>query len=112
MVELHSKTARRQLRAFCFKGTIPTVWRKISYPSQSSLLKYLTNLRDRVDFFRGWVQRGKPDSFWLGGFFFPQSFLTAILQNFARKNSVTVDQVTWVFLTFFPRILNKNYFCS
>ena len=84
------------------QGTIPTVWRKISYPSQSSLWKYLTDLSERIDFFKGWIQKGKPESFWLGGFFFPQSFLTAILQNFARKNSVTVDQVGQAFLHLNP----------
>ena len=76
-----------------FQGSIPSNWRKISYPSQSSLSKYLSDLSERIEFFRGWITRGKPDSFWLGGFFFPQSFLTAILQNFARKNGITVDQV-------------------
>jgi hypothetical protein len=81
-----------------FQGSIPSNWRKISYPSQSSLSKYLSDLSERIEFFRGWITRGKPDSFWLGGFFFPQSFLTAILQNFARKNGITVDQVTTVFL--------------
>ena len=79
---------------YSFQGTIPPNWRKISYPSQCCLFKYLSDLSSRVEFFATWISNGRPDSFWLGGFFFPQSFLTAILQNYARKNGITVDQVS------------------
>ncbi|XP_059095302.1 dynein axonemal heavy chain 3-like [Tigriopus californicus] len=41
--------------------------------------------------------------YWLSGFFFPQSLLTAVLQNFARSQSLTMDQVDCEFIPLTPR---------
>jgi dynein heavy chain, axonemal len=40
---------------------------------------------------------GKPPIFWLSGFFFVQSFLTAGLQNFARSQKIPIDVVAYDF---------------
>lgn len=39
----------------------------------------------------------QPRSFWLSAFFFPQGFLTAVLQNQARKMGQSVDSLTFQF---------------
>ena len=45
-----------------------------------------------------WIDRGIPPSYWVSGFFFPQGFLTACLQNFARKYSFPIDTVAFSFV--------------
>jgi len=90
------------------KNKIPEHWRKVSYPSQWNLTKYLQDLQVRIEFFRKWIKDGKVEPFWIGGMFFPQSFLTSVLQNFARKNTLTVEQVTkQLILTVTPCIFSN-----
>ncbi len=44
-----------------------------------------------------WFTHGPPPCFWLPGFFFVQSFLTAGLQNFARRQRMPIDTVGFDF---------------
>ncbi|KAJ7369458.1 Dynein heavy chain 14 [Desmophyllum pertusum] len=48
--------------------------------------------------------RDHPNAFWLPAFFFPQGFLTAILQTHARERNVPVDS-----LSFCYRVLNEKW---
>lgn len=72
-------------------GTVPEVWKSISYPSMKSLSSYVADLCQRITFFNQWVAEGHPSAFWFPAFFFPQSFLTSTLQDFARKKNLQVD---------------------
>ena len=45
--------------------------------------------------FRDWIDSGPPQIFWLPGFFFTQSFFTGVLQNFARKQKISIENMGW-----------------
>lgn len=75
-------------------GKLPTQWASKSYPSIKPLSSYVTDLIARLEFLQHWIDYEEPKVFWMPGFYFTQSFITAILQNFARTNKVQIDLVS------------------
>ncbi|KAL2745195.1 dynein axonemal heavy chain 1-like [Vespula maculifrons] len=64
---------------------IPVIWQDKGYPSLKPLGAWYLDLKERIDFINTWYDKGIPPAFWISGFYFPQAFLTATLQNYARK---------------------------
>lgn len=46
-----------------------------------------------MEFFQTWIEKGEPNVYWLSGFYFTQSFMTGVLQNYSRKNRFQIDMV-------------------
>ncbi len=78
-------------------NAVPDLWRKASYPSLKPLGSYLEDLYRRLTMLQDWYEHGPPANFWLPGFFFVQSFLTAGLQNYARRQKIPIDMVGYDF---------------
>ena len=78
-------------------NSIPESWSKVSYNSCKSLIAYVEDLKKRIDFFNNWIENGRPKVFWISGIFFTQSFLTATLQEYARKNHIPIDTLSYSF---------------
>ncbi|TPX75806.1 hypothetical protein CcCBS67573_g02914 [Chytriomyces confervae] len=76
---------------------VPDVWAKAAYPSLKPLASWVKDLKLRVDFLNEWLDHGQPSSFWLPGMFFPQGFLTGILQNHARKYNIPIDSLLFAY---------------
>ena len=70
---------------------VPAVWKSASYPSLKPMRGFFSDLLERLQFFKSWYEEGQPAVFWLPAFYFPQSFLTGVLQTVARKKRVPVD---------------------
>ncbi|GCC24108.1 hypothetical protein chiPu_0002508 [Chiloscyllium punctatum] len=77
-----------------FFDTVPATWAALAYPSLFSLGAWFSDLLLRIRELEAWsTDFALPSAVWLGGFFNPQSFLTAIMQSMARKNEWPLDKM-------------------
>ncbi|CAI9736985.1 dynein axonemal heavy chain 6-like [Octopus vulgaris] len=86
-----------QIYISCLNNHLPKVWSGVAYPSLKPLSSWITDLNLRCSFMESWIKSGMPYSFWISGFFFPQGFLTAVLQNHSRKYQLPIDYLSFNF---------------
>ncbi|KAI8925763.1 dynein heavy chain and region D6 of dynein motor-domain-containing protein [Entophlyctis helioformis] len=76
---------------------VPAAWANHAYPSLKPLGSWVKDFQRRMHMIGTWAESGQPKTFWLPGFFFPQGFLTGVLQNHARKFNIPIDTLGFNF---------------
>ena len=76
---------------------VPGVWERAAYPSLKPLGGWIKDYHKRIAFMRDWLQNGNPKTYWMPGFFFPQGFMTGVLQTHARKYALPIDSLNFTF---------------
>lgn len=76
---------------------VPKNWEKVAYPSLKPLASWYADLKERMAFMDDWLLNGSPKSFWISGLFFPQGFLTGVLQTHSRQYKIPIDKLSWCF---------------
>lgn len=78
-----------------FKIPEPWLSTSLGYPCLKPLASWFEDFLKRLEFMNKWIQEGPPVSYWLSCFFFPQGFMTAVLQTHARKNGIPIDTLAF-----------------
>jgi len=79
------------------KNQVPVLWSKVAYPSLKPLSSWIKDLHERVGFMRRWLSEGVAGiaCYSLPAFFFPQGFMTGILQMHARCYAIPIDSLSF-----------------
>merc|ERR1719378_259680 len=89
------------------ENKVPNLWIPTSFLSMKPLSSWIEDLNQRIVFLNDWISNGTPKVFWISGFFFPQAFITGMLQNFARKYTIAIDKLAFDF-KFLDDITHKD----
>eukprot|EP00828_Plagiopyla_frontata_P006295 TRINITY_DN1271_c0_g3_i1.p1 TRINITY_DN1271_c0_g3~~TRINITY_DN1271_c0_g3_i1.p1 ORF type:complete len:1785 (-),score=242.13 TRINITY_DN1271_c0_g3_i1:82-5436(-) len=80
-----------------FNNQVPNNWEEVAYPSLKPLVSWIKDLKARIKFLDTWLMTGRSHSFWMSGLYFPQGFLTGVLQTHARKYQIAIDKLAFNF---------------
>jgi len=100
--ELTISDSMDNLKASLYLDRIPSTWQKLAWPSMRNLISWQTDFNYRLTQLEEWQNNpiDIPKVTWISGLVNPQSFLTAICQVTAQKNSLELDKlVTWTEVT-------------
>merc|ERR1711964_833211 len=74
---------------------VPKMWEGKAYPSLRPLASWFEDMLKRVGFIGSWIKKGRPSVYWISSLYFPQGFLTSVLQLYARSNHIAVDVLSF-----------------
>jgi len=89
-----SSELEEMYQAFLLQKT-PGNWERLCYVSLKPLASWCEDLFERIAEMDVWMKNGPPNLFWLAGMFFPQGFMTSVLQRHSRNTAIAIDTLAF-----------------
>lgn len=70
---------------------VPEQWHTAGYPCLKPLASWTGDFLARLSFCHRWLTQGPPSSYWISAFFFPQGFITSVMQMHVRRTQTPID---------------------
>ena len=86
------------------QNKVPERWRKVSFKWTSTLTNWFATLMQNLDMIQKMTANPAQPSWLMSTFFFPQGFITAVLQVHSRKHKFALDELGYV-----CRMTSKDY---
>merc|ERR1711988_425460 len=74
---------------------VPAIIENVPYPCLKPLNSWMVDFDLRMKFMTSWLKDGPPTSYWVPAFYFPQGFMTASMQVYARKTKIPIDTLNF-----------------
>ncbi|XP_034410206.1 dynein heavy chain 11, axonemal [Cyclopterus lumpus] len=92
--ELTISSSMETLQSALFNDSVPDSWVRLAHPSTKTLAQWFNDIMCSCRELDSWTQDlVLPAVVWLSGLFYPQSFLTAVMQSIARRNQWPLDKM-------------------
>lgn len=76
---------------------LPPNWKSQSYATLKALGSWFKDFLARVTQIRNWMEKDYIVAHWMSGLYYPQGFLTGVLQTHARRYKVPIDKLSFKF---------------
>ncbi|CAP31232.1 Protein CBR-DHC-1 [Caenorhabditis briggsae] len=85
----------RALAASLQKGEVPNGWKRYTVPREVTVMDWMADLNERLKQLMriGAADNLKRETFWLGGTFSPEAYITATRQQVAQANTWSLEQL-------------------
>jgi len=90
-----------------YVNAVPGAWADKGFLSLKPLASWMVEFLERIEYLNKWIEGGVPAAIWISGFIFPQAFLTATLQNYARKHVIAIDELSYDFKIYDEVVYNE-----
>lgn len=92
--EIGFSSQLEELSTSLFNGQLPTMWAKLTPPTEKQLAAWIVWFQRRYKQYKDWAERGEPSVMWLSGLHTPETYIAALVQAASRDKGWSLDKTT------------------
>ena len=92
--EIGFSSILEELSTSLFNGQLPTMWAKLTPPTDKQLAAWMVWFQRRYKQYKDWAEHGEPSVIWLSGLHTPETYIAALVQAASRDKGWSLDKTT------------------